>query len=70
MGGDTEDINKLTYQKTGLCLVLEFWKWQRTMDWTAVAVPCSPGISGSDWSKSSPVLVFFQFWDWTSKHYF
>ena len=69
MGGDAEDINKLTYQKTSLCPVLEFWKWQRTVDRTAVAVPCGPGISGPDWSKSGPVLVFFQFWDRTSKHY-
>jgi len=27
------------------------------------------GISGLGWSWSGLVLVFFQSWDWTSKHY-
>jgi len=49
-------------------LVLEFLKWQRTADWTAVVVLCGPVISGPGWSESSPVLVFFQSWDRTSKH--
>ena len=68
---DAEDINKLTYQKTGPDWsrpVLEFSKWQRTADRTAVAVLCGPVISGPGWSESGPVPVFFQSWDRTSKH--
>jgi len=68
VGGDAEDINKLTYQKTSLYAVLEFSKWRRTAERTAVAVLCSPVISGPDWSESGPVLVFFQSRDRTFKH--
>ena len=56
---DAEDINKVTYQKTGPDWsrpVLEFLKWQRTADQTAIAVLCSPVISGPGWSESSPSL--------------
>jgi len=69
---DAEDINKLTYQKTGLDWsrpVLEFSKWQGTADRTAVTALCGPVISGPGWSESGPVPVFFQSWDRTSKHY-